>query len=162
VLELSAELGVAELLGEAARSGRAKALGVAGGDGSVAAAAAVALEHDLPLAVIPAGTLNHFARDVGLESAQDAVEAVLAGSAVRVDVAGDDGWVELRVADDGEGIPEDVLPKIFEPHFSTKTSGSGLGLAISRQLVDGWGGSIAVSSERGKGTEVVIRLRGAD
>ncbi|MFL5581758.1 MAG: ATP-binding protein [Gemmatimonadaceae bacterium] len=83
-------------------------------------------------------------------------------SAVRVDVAGDDGWVELRVADDGEGIPEDVLPKIFEPHFSTKTSGSGLGLAISRQLVDGWGGSIAVSSERGKGTEVVIRLRGAD
>ncbi|MCW2703080.1 MAG: putative glycerophosphatase, partial [Blastococcus sp.] len=52
VLELTPESGVDELLGEAARTGRAKALGVAGGDGSVAAAAAVALEHGLPLAVI--------------------------------------------------------------------------------------------------------------
>jgi nitrogen fixation/metabolism regulation signal transduction histidine kinase len=78
---------------------------------------------------------------------------------VCVDLAGNDGWVELRVTDDGEGIPPDVMPRIFEPHFSTKTSGSGLGLAISRQIVDGWGGSIAVESERGRGTEVTIRLR---
>jgi diacylglycerol kinase family enzyme/membrane-associated phospholipid phosphatase len=87
VLELSEERGVAELLGEAARSGRARALGVAGGDGSVAAAAAVALEHGLPLAVIPAGTLNHFARDVGVETVAHAAEAVSAGAAVKVDVA---------------------------------------------------------------------------
>jgi diacylglycerol kinase family enzyme/membrane-associated phospholipid phosphatase len=101
VLELSEDAGVAELLGEAARSGRAKALGVAGGDGSVAAAAAVALEHGLPLAVIPAGTLNHFARDVGLDSAQDAVDAVLAGSAVRVDVADVNGTPFLNTASIG-------------------------------------------------------------
>ena len=50
------------------------------------------------------------------------------------------------VRDDGHGIPPDVLPRIFEPHFSTRTSGSGLGLAISRQLVEGWGGTIAVES----------------
>jgi len=87
VVELSEEAGVDELLGEAARSGRAKALGVAGGDGSVAAAAAVALEHDLPLAVVAAGTLNHFARDVGLETPQDTADAVVSGRAVRVDVA---------------------------------------------------------------------------
>jgi diacylglycerol kinase family enzyme len=107
VLELSEEAGVAELLGEAARSGRAKALGVAGGDGSVAAAAAVALEHGLPLAVIPAGTLNHFARDVGLESAQDAVDAVLAGSAVRVDVADVNGTPFLNTSSIG-AYPEMV------------------------------------------------------
>ena len=101
VLELSEEAGVSELLGEAARSGRAKALGVAGGDGSVAAAAAVALEHGLPLAVIPAGTLNHFARDVGLESAQDAVDAVMGGSAVRVDVADVNGTPFLNTASIG-------------------------------------------------------------
>src|SRR5689334_20342716 len=68
VLELSEQKGVTELLGEAAP--RARALGVAGGDGSVAAAAAVALEHGLPLAVVPAGTLNHFARDLGVEAAE--------------------------------------------------------------------------------------------
>jgi signal transduction histidine kinase len=80
---------------------------------------------------------------------------------VDVDVIGSDGRVEIVVADDGVGIPDDVLPKIFEPHFSTRTSGSGLGLAISRSIVDGWGGEITVSSMRGKGTRVVIALAAA-
>ena len=70
-----------------------------------------------------------------------------------------DGRVLLRVRDDGRGIPEDVLPRVFEPHFSTSTSGSGLGLAISRQLVEGWGGSIVLESEPGQGTVVEIKLR---
>jgi nitrogen fixation/metabolism regulation signal transduction histidine kinase len=77
---------------------------------------------------------------------------------VDVDVTRNDGHVEIIVADDGVGIPDDVLPKIFEPHFSTRTSGSGLGLAISRSIVDAWGGAISVSSARGSGTRVVITL----
>ena len=101
VLEMGEGAGVAELLGEAARSGRAKALGVAGGDGSVAAAAAIALEHGLPLAVIPAGTLNHFARDVGLDGPQDAADAVVNGSAVKVDVADVNGTPFLNTASIG-------------------------------------------------------------
>jgi two-component system, NtrC family, nitrogen regulation sensor histidine kinase NtrY len=52
-----------------------------------------------------------------------------------------------------------VLPRVFEPHFSTRTSGSGLGLAISRQIIDGWGGEIGIASEAGKGTTVTIKLR---
>jgi signal transduction histidine kinase len=76
------------------------------------------------------------------------------------DVDGD-RHVLITTRDDGHGIPADVLPRIFEPHFSTRTSGSGLGLAISRQLVEGWGGAISVESEVGKGTSVEIRLRGA-
>ncbi|WP_199584711.1 phosphatase PAP2 family protein [Blastococcus sp. TF02A-30] len=100
VLELTEQAGVAELLGAAARDG-ARALGVAGGDGSVAAAAAVALEHGLPLAVIPAGTLNHFARDVGLITPQDAVDAVLAGEAVTVDVAEVNGTPFLNTSSIG-------------------------------------------------------------
>ena len=107
VLEMSEDAGVDELLGDAARSGRAKALGVAGGDGSVAAAAAVALEHDLPLAVIAAGTLNHFARDVGLETPQDTADAVLSGQAVRVDVADVNGTPFLNTSSIG-AYPEMV------------------------------------------------------
>jgi diacylglycerol kinase family enzyme/membrane-associated phospholipid phosphatase len=107
VLALSPDAGVAELLGEAARSGRARALGVAGGDGSVAAAAAVALEHGLPLAVIAAGTLNHFARDVGLQTPQDTADAVVSGQAVRVDVADVNGTPFLNTASIG-GYPEMV------------------------------------------------------
>ncbi|MCW2702961.1 MAG: putative glycerophosphatase, partial [Blastococcus sp.] len=107
VLELSEDAGVSELLSEAARSGRATALGVAGGDGSVAAAAAVALEHGLPLAVIAAGTLNHFARDVGLETPQDTADAVTSGQAVRVDVAEVNGTPFLNTSSIG-AYPEMV------------------------------------------------------
>ncbi len=77
---------------------------------------------------------------------------------VRVRVAAAGGRVLVEVTDDGHGIAADALPRIFEPHFSTRTSGSGLGLAISRRLIDGWGGSIAVSSEPGAGTTVSISL----
>ena len=70
--------------------------------------------------------------------------------------------VDISVQDDGTGISPDILPRIFEPHFSTSTSGSGLGLAISRQLVEGWGGEISVESTLGEGAMVVISLRGAD
>jgi signal transduction histidine kinase/PAS domain-containing protein len=67
--------------------------------------------------------------------------------------------VQIAVTDDGSGIAEDVLPRIFEPHFSTRTSGSGLGLAITRRLVEGWGGTVAIESERGRGTTVRVRLK---
>lgn len=63
-----------------------RALAVAGGDGTVAAAAATAASRGLPLAVVPAGTLNHFARDLGVSSAADTARALAAGSAVHVDL----------------------------------------------------------------------------
>jgi undecaprenyl-diphosphatase len=65
----------------------AKALGVAGGDGTVAAVAAIAVERDLPLVLIPSGTLNHFARDVGISGLHDTAQAVADGVGVRVDLA---------------------------------------------------------------------------
>jgi membrane-associated phospholipid phosphatase len=73
----------------------ARILGVAGGDGTVSAAAAVALETGLPLLVIPAGTFNHFAADLGVESARDALAALRDGEAAAVDVglAGDRPFV---------------------------------------------------------------------
>jgi two-component system nitrogen regulation sensor histidine kinase NtrY len=64
----------------------------------------------------------------------------------------------LEVLDDGEGIPPELLPRIFEPRFSTTTSGSGLGLAIVRRLVEGWGGRIDVESEVGRGTRIVVHM----
>jgi len=62
------------------------------------------------------------------------------------------------VRDDGSGIPVHLLPRIFEPRFSTTTSGSGLGLAIVRRLVESWGGSVEVDSEVGQGTSATIRF----
>ncbi len=65
---------------------RARILGIAGGDGTACAACAVALDAGLPLLVIPAGTFNHFAADLGVWSVDDALAALRAGEAVLVDV----------------------------------------------------------------------------
>ncbi|WP_426997565.1 bifunctional phosphatase PAP2/diacylglycerol kinase family protein [Pseudarthrobacter sp. N5] len=63
-----------------------RALGVWGGDGTVGTAAAAAVEHSLPLLVLPGGTLNHFARDAGTSSLPAAVDAAAAGAAALADV----------------------------------------------------------------------------
>jgi nitrogen fixation/metabolism regulation signal transduction histidine kinase len=69
----------------------------------------------------------------------------------------DDG-VEIAVEDDGPGIPPDLLPRIFEPHFSTRSTGTGLGLAIVRRIVESWGGTVTAESD-GRGTIVRVRVR---
>lgn len=68
-------------------AGRARVLAVVGGDGTVNAAARSALDHDVPLLVVPGGTFDHFARALGMESAAEAVAAYRAGRLGRVDVA---------------------------------------------------------------------------
>jgi undecaprenyl-diphosphatase len=69
---------------EAAR--RAEVLGVCGGDGTVGTAAQVAIEVGLPLLVLPGGTFNHFAADLGIDRVADALAALRRGTAVRIDV----------------------------------------------------------------------------
>ncbi len=71
-----------------------------------------------------------------------------------------DQAVQIDVRDDGVGIPAEILPRVFEPHFSTRTSGSGLGLAISRRMIEGWGGTITLESIATGGTVIAGRGRG--
>lgn len=80
------------------------AIGVAGGDGSINAAAALAADHDKTLMVIPGGTLNHFAYALGLESVGDAAEAVREGRAVAVDRALIDGHTFVNTASIGSYV----------------------------------------------------------
>jgi undecaprenyl-diphosphatase len=86
-MDLHDQLEEALKTGDAAGNGAVRAVGVAGGDGTVAAAAAIASRHVLPLVVVPTGTLNHFARDVGVYDLQEAIDATQAGEAVAVDLA---------------------------------------------------------------------------
>ena len=64
----------------------------------------------------------------------------------------------LSVRDNGVGIDEGSLTRIFEPYFSTKNDGTGLGLAISKRIVNDHQGFIRVYSEKNKGTEFRIEL----
>ena len=78
----------ARLAAMAAAQGGYEVLGVAGGDGSVSAVATVAAEHEVALVIVPMGTLNHFARDLGLDLARPlrALDALDAGHERRVDI----------------------------------------------------------------------------
>jgi signal transduction histidine kinase/uncharacterized membrane-anchored protein YhcB (DUF1043 family) len=78
--------------------------------------------------------------------------------AVRLRTSRQGGRVIVEVRDCGIGIAQEDLPRVFDPYFTTRRAGTGLGLAISRNLVEGLGGTIAVSSRRGVGTEVRIEL----
>ena len=66
--------------------------------------------------------------------------------------------VAIVVHDDGTGLDPTASRGLFDPFFTTKTTGTGIGLAISRNIIDGLGGAIALSSQPGTGTEVVIEL----
>jgi signal transduction histidine kinase len=64
--------------------------------------------------------------------------------------------IQIRVIDTGPGIPRGLLPKLFDPFFSTKPQGTGLGLAISQTIMQEHGGAIAVASREGRGTTVLL------
>ena len=66
--------------------------------------------------------------------------------------------VAIEIRDRGIGIAAEDLPRVFDPYFTTRRTGTGLGLAISRHIIEGLGGSIAVASRKGEGTDVRIEL----
>jgi signal transduction histidine kinase len=70
--------------------------------------------------------------------------------------------VELRVSDNGNGIPQKILDKIFQPFFTTKPAGqgTGLGLSLSYDIVKAHGGEIKVETKEGEGSEFIIQLPG--
>jgi undecaprenyl-diphosphatase len=91
VIELAPDDDLEDLL----RGDDLVAVGAAGGDGTLGAVATIAAGREVPFVAVPAGTLNHLARDLGLDSVDDAVAAVRAGTVTRMDlgVAGDQCFV---------------------------------------------------------------------
>jgi signal transduction histidine kinase len=91
----------------------------------------------------------------------NAVDAMPDGGELRVSLESTaDGKIKITVADEGQGIPERDLPRIFEPFFTSKEAGTGngLGLMVAKGIVKDHGGSMEVTSEQGHGTEFRILL----
>ncbi len=76
----------------------------------------------------------------------NAAQAMKDGGRVDVRASREKGLIEICVADTGPGIPLEILPQIFDPHFSTKSSNSGLGLHIVKSLVAQNGGSVTAGN----------------
>jgi two-component system nitrogen regulation sensor histidine kinase NtrY len=89
---------------------------------------------------------------------ENAVRASGQHGRVRVAVEADDLEARVIVADRGPGVPEELLPRIFEPYFSTHAGGTGLGLPIARRIAEEHGGSLAARNLAGGGLEVTITI----
>ena len=66
--------------------------------------------------------------------------------------------LSIIISDTGKGIPEDELPKVFEPFYTTKRNGLGLGLAMTKRVVEEHGGKVNIHSIAGDGSTVIITL----
>jgi signal transduction histidine kinase len=92
----------------------------------------------------------------------NALQAMPSGGHLVARVRRQDGFVEVTVRDNGVGISEEALTKIFEPYFSTKQSGFGLGLAVTKKIVEEHQGLIEVSSEVNHGTTFKLKIPAAE
>lgn len=89
---------------------------------------------------------------------ENAIAASSDESPIFLKVNDQDNHIEIVVADQGEGIEQEHLEKIFEPYFSTKRTGVGLGLPIVKKIIEEHQGEINVTSTKGKGATVKITL----
>jgi signal transduction histidine kinase len=98
--------------------------------------------------------------EVVMNLLSNAIKASAEGGTVRVEVDYEASRAHLVVADDGCGMPRDVLAQIFNPYVQAPgaSAGTGLGLAIVKSIVEAHGGDVAVESEPGRGSRFTVRL----
>jgi len=96
--------------------------------------------------------------EVFLNILQNAVEAIRDSGVIRVDTWQDSGNICVQISDNGKGIPNDQIYKIFTPFYTTKEEGSGLGLAFAQRIVKDHGGNISVTSSGGRGATFLVTL----
>lgn len=118
----------------------------------------VALEAQLPgVAVRIAGQRDRLKQAI-LNVAINALEAMSDGGALEMILEALPEEAEVRIVDTGPGIPDEVRRRIFDLHYTTKTTGTGIGLYLARSIVEAHGGEITFESRPGRGSLFRLRL----
>jgi len=98
-----------------------------------------------------------------IDNAIDSMQNTAAERRIEVAIQrGPGGMASVRIRDNGCGIAEDKLPKIFNPFYTSKENGTGLGLGVAKKVIDAHRGTIEVQSRVGAGTEFVLSIPLAD
>ncbi|QJC50261.1 PAS domain S-box protein [Paenibacillus albicereus] len=98
-------------------------------------------------------------KQVFINIIKNAIEAMPAGGNVTFDIScPDEDTVAICIADEGVGIPEDIIPRIGDPFFTAKESGTGLGIMVSQRIIQSHKGSMRIASKLGEGTSVTVLL----
>ena len=110
----------------------------------------VALEASLPGTALRIAGQRDRLKQAILNVAINALEAMSDGGALGMRLEALPEHAEVLITDSGPGIPEEVRLRIFDMHFTTKTSGTGIGLYVARSIVEAHGGEISVESAPGR------------
>lgn len=92
---------------------------------------------------------------------QNSIEAMPGGGVLKVSLLANparEGWVNVRIEDNGKGIAKEDLPNVFDPFFTSKMSGAGMGLTMVHRIVTRHGGEVDLASVLGEGTTVTLIL----
>jgi signal transduction histidine kinase len=118
----------------------------------------VKLEGHLPDHPLIANVDADLLKQAAINVIQNGAQAMPNGGKLRVTLQEDRKMAVLRIADEGSGIPPEILEKIFDLYFTTKSGGSGIGLAMTYRILQLHHGSVDVQSTVGRGTEFSLRI----
>ncbi|THF81672.1 sensor histidine kinase [Cohnella fermenti] len=111
----------------------------------------------LPDGLIIVGNPSKF-KQAFMNLIKNSIEALKENGVIEIDAEKETDWVLIRIADNGEGMNPEQIARLGEPYFSTKSKGTGLGLMVTYRLIEIMDGSLEFRSEKGKGTEALIRF----
>jgi signal transduction histidine kinase len=134
-----------------------RAAAQAAGAGHSQATARLALAPALPDLITDGERLRTVLVNL-LTNAHHAIDGKPGGLVTLATQAAGDRRVAITIRDTGSGIAQDDLPRIFDPYFTTRRAGTGLGLAIAKNIIDGLGASIALTTQVGDGTSFRIEI----
>ncbi|MCK4469444.1 MAG: GHKL domain-containing protein, partial [Desulfobacterales bacterium] len=88
----------------------------------------------------------------------NSMQAMPGGGEIHIQLASKDDLLTITFEDEGEGMPKDVMEKIWEPFFTTKEKGTGLGLGIVKNIIETHNGTIHINNRSAKGARVLVEL----
>ncbi|HPJ44213.1 MAG TPA: ATP-binding protein [Spirochaetota bacterium] len=118
----------------------------------------ISISSDTPPVSIDTDQFSQVINNLIINALQAGGSEVRIGIDARRETADTGSDVILAVTDNGPGIPDDIIDKIFDPYYSTKPGGTGLGLTICHSIISQHGGEISVCAKPGKETSFIIRL----
>ncbi|PWW05165.1 signal transduction histidine kinase [Paenibacillus cellulosilyticus] len=125
----------------------------------MAALSGAALQVDIPNKIYVIGNPSKFKQAI-MNMVKNSIEAIQSheNGIVGINVHEENGMAVIRISDNGEGMEAEQIAKLGEPYYSTKTKGTGLGLMVTFRIIEVMEGTLQFRSEKGKGTEALIRF----
>jgi signal transduction histidine kinase len=124
--------------------------------------ARIRLRVELPATPMPIEADAGWLEQALLHVLLNAIEAQPAGGEIRITLKRESGRAEVVIEDDGPGIPEPLMQRVFDPHYTTKEDGRGAGLPVARSFVEARGGRLTLAGRPGGGITVRIEVPAQD